>query len=238
MLVIDANRHAGLVPAMTEADTSHDAVEITLGHMEEAGIDRSVLSAVESPNYEKANRQVAEICKQHPGKFIGFARHHPAREKNLDLVLRKEIETLAFSGIMMTSQPTRRLLEVVAELRLPVLYQNELLEELHMAAQEFPQVPFIVTGLGNNTRDFAANYEAIDIARRYPNVYLTTAVLGLSEYLEIAARELGAGKLIFASDGPERDSRVERHRVRLLKLRADDEAMVLGGNLQRLLPTR
>ena len=92
--------------------------------------------------------------------------------------------------------------------------------------------------LGSNTRDFAANYEAIDIARRYPNVYLTTAALALSEYLEIAAKELGAGKLIFASDGPERDARVERHRVRLLKLRPGDEAMALGGNLERVLGRR
>jgi predicted TIM-barrel fold metal-dependent hydrolase len=55
------------------------------------------------------------------------------------------------------------------------------------------------------------------------------------EYLEIAARELGPEKLIFASSGPERDSRVERHRVRLLRLSAAAEEQVLGGNVARLL---
>ena len=55
------------------------------------------------------------------------------------------------------------------------------------------------------------------------------------EYLEIAAKELGAQKLIFASNGPEADSRVELYRVRLLKLPPAGEAMVLGGNMQRLV---
>src|SRR6202030_2007574 len=57
-LVIDANRHAG---------PSHAAVEITLRQMEQAGIGRSILT-------EESNQRIAEICKQHPGKFIGFAR--------------------------------------------------------------------------------------------------------------------------------------------------------------------
>jgi predicted TIM-barrel fold metal-dependent hydrolase len=223
-LLIDANRHAG------------EDLETTLRHMQEAGIDRSVLSAVETPDYEKANRRIAEISKQHPGKFIAFARHHPVKEQNFAALLRTECETLGFQGLVLTRQPTRAQMEVVAALKIPVLYSNEVIAELHMAAQEFPQVPFLVAGLGDAPRGWAVQYEVIGIARRYPNVYLTTAALELHEYLEIAAKELGPGKLIFASDGPERDSRVELHRVRLLKLPPAGEAMVLGGNLERLLP--
>jgi len=52
----------------------------------------------------------------------------------------------------------------------------------------------------------------------------------------MAAKELGPGKLIFGSDGPELDSRVELHKIKLLKLSADREAQVLGGNIARLLP--
>jgi predicted TIM-barrel fold metal-dependent hydrolase len=49
-------------------------------------------------------------------------------------------------------------------------------------------------------------------------------------HLEMAARELGAGKLIFGSDGPEVDSRVELYKIKLLKLPPTD-ARVLGGNV-------
>lgn len=214
-LVIDANRHAG--------DTPEAAVEITLRQMEQAGIHRSILSGISDTT---RNQQIAAMCQQHPEKLIGFATAP---------LLRREIETLGLKGLVVSKQPTRSLLETIAELRIPVLYRNDVLAELHMAAREFPQVPFIVSELGNTAPGFAAHYEAIGIARRYPNVYLTTAALEGYEYLELAARELGAQKLIFASNGPEADARVELYRVRLLKLPPAGEAMVLGGNMQRLL---
>jgi predicted TIM-barrel fold metal-dependent hydrolase len=212
--VIDANRHA--------ADTA--AVDLTLRHMEQAGISRSILSAINGTT----NQQIAEICNHHPGKFIGFAR------RNVATMVQREIESLGFKGLLVAGQPSRDLLEAVARLRIPVLYQNDVLAELHMAAQEFPQIPFIVAELGIK-RSFDAHFEAIAIARRYPNVYLTTAALIGYEYLEVAAKELDPRKLIFASNGPEADARVELYRVRLLKLPPADEAMVLGGNVQRLL---
>ena len=233
--VIDANRHAGIGFLMTGPDTSHADVEVTLRQMEQAGISRSILSAIANPDYEARNRQIAEICKQHHGKFIGFARHNPAAEKDVAAVLRREIETLGLKGLLIAGRPTRSLPDLVAELRIPVLYQNDILAELHMAAQEFPQIPFMVSELGNK-KAFDTHFEAIGIARRYPNVYLTTGALIGYEYLEIAAKELGPQKLIFASNGPEADARVELHRIRLLKLPPAGEAMVLGGNIQRLLP--
>ena len=48
--------------------------------------------------------------------------------------------------------------------------------------------------------------------------------------------ELPQEKLIFGSDGPDADSRVELYKIRLLKLPRDHEAKVLSGNLLRLLP--
>ena len=74
------------------------------------------------------------------------------------------------------------------------------------------------------------------MARRYPNVYLETSSVVFTEYLELAAKELPPEKLIFGSDGPLVDSRVELYKIRLLKLPGDHEAKVLSGNILRLLP--
>jgi len=93
-----------------------------------------------------------------------------------------------------------------------------------------------VAHLGNfASRDWAEHLAAIDAAKRYPNVYLETSSVVFWKFLEIAAKELGAGKLIFGSDGPELDSRVELYKIRLLKFGAADEARVLGGNVMKLL---
>jgi predicted TIM-barrel fold metal-dependent hydrolase len=51
----------------------------------------------------------------------------------------------------------------------------------------------------------------------------------------MAAREIPE-KLIFGSDGPDGDSRVEIHKIRLLKLPKDVERKVLGGTVRRLVP--
>jgi predicted TIM-barrel fold metal-dependent hydrolase len=44
------------------------------------------------------------------------------------------------------------------------------------------------------------------------------------------------GKLLFGSDGPETDSRVELYKIRVLKLPPEVEAQILGGTVSRLLP--
>jgi predicted TIM-barrel fold metal-dependent hydrolase len=61
-------------------------------------------------------------------------------------------------------------------------------------------------------------------------------MVGLFQFLEMAAKEVGASKLIFGSGSPEFDARVELYKIKLLKFSAADEAKVLGGNIQRLLP--
>jgi predicted TIM-barrel fold metal-dependent hydrolase len=50
----------------------------------------------------------------------------------------------------------------------------------------------------------------------------------------MAALELPADKLLFGTYAPELDPRVEIYAVKLLKLPAQKEAQVLGGNVQRL----
>jgi predicted TIM-barrel fold metal-dependent hydrolase len=67
-------------------------------------------------------------------------------------------------------------------------------------------------------------------------VYLETSSVVFFKFLEMAAEELGPNKLVFGSVGPELDSRVELHKIKLLKLPPDREAQVLGGNIARLLP--
>ena len=86
------------------------------------------------------------------------------------------------------------------------------------------------------SRDWSEHLAAIDVARRYPNVYLETSSVVFFEYLELAAKELPPEKLNFGSDGPLVDSRVELYKIRLLGLPKDKEQKVLSGNIMRLLP--
>jgi len=237
-LVIDAHCHAGHGQAMSAPWTTRADHEITLRHMEEAGIDRTIIFPIENPTYEQANREIASLCVRYPGKFIGFAKHDPEAEAGrIRTLLRREVETLGLKGLKLHKLPTREVLDTVAELGIPILYHPDKVANFHMLASEYPQIPFIVAHLGSfASGNWAEHLAAIDLARRYSNVYLDSSSVVFYKFLEMAARDLEPEKLIFGSDGPEVDSRVELYKIRLLKLPPADEAKVLGGNIRRLLP--
>jgi len=237
-LVIDAHCHAGQGQAMSAPWTTRADVEVTLRHMAEAGIDRTIIFPINNTEYEKPNQEIAEICGRYPGKFIGFAKHDPQTEGGrIRALLRREVESLGLKGLKLHRLPTREVLDTAAELRIPILYHPSKVSDFHLLASEYPRIPFIVAHLGSfASRDWTEHVAAIDIARRYQNVYLDTSSVVFFRFLEMAAKEAGPAKLIFGSDGPELDSRVELHKVKLLKLPPAEEAAVLGGNITRLLP--
>jgi predicted TIM-barrel fold metal-dependent hydrolase len=236
--VIDAHCHAGRGQAMSAPWTTRADPEITLRHMTEAGIDRTIIFPINNADYEKPNEEVAEICARHPDKFIGFAKHDPQAEAGkIRGMLKREVESLRLRGLKLHRLPTREVLDTVAELNIPILYHPEKVANFHMIAQEYPQVVLIMAHLGNfGSQNWSEHIEAIHVARLYPNVYLETSSVVFFKFLAMAAKELGPDKLIFGSDGPELDSRIELHKIKLLKLPADREAQVLGGNIARLLP--
>ena len=235
--IIDAHCHAGEGQALTAPWTTRADPEITLRHMTAAGIDQTVIFPINNADYEKPNREIAEICRRYPGKFIGFAKHDPQAEAGrIANLLKHEVRTLGLYGLKLHRLPTREVLDAVADLGIPILYHPERVSNFHMIAQEYPQVPMIMAHLGNfASREWTEHIAAIEVARRYPNVYLETSSVVFFKFLEMAARELGPDKLIFGSDGPELDSRVELHKIKLLKLGPEAEAKVLGANIAKLL---
>ena len=238
--VIDAHCHAGRGQALSAPWTTSADPELTLRHMAEAGIDQTVIFPINNAEYEKPNQEIAEICGRYPGKFIGFAKHDPQTEAGrIARLLQHEVGSLGLQGLKLHRLPTREVLDAVAELGIPVLYHPERVSNFHIIAAEYPQVPLIMAHLGNfASREWTEHMAAIDVARRYPNVYLETSSVVFFKFLDMAARELGPDKLIFGSDGPEVDTRVELHKLKLLKLGPEAEAKVLGGNIARLLPKR
>ena len=70
---------------------------------------------------------------------------------------------------------------------------------------------------------------------RYPNVYADTSGVRRFDYIVQAVRRAGARKLLFGSDGPWLHPGLELHKIRLLGLAPEEQALILGGNAQRLI---
>jgi len=61
----------------------------------------------------------------------------------------------------------------VAELGIPILYHPERVSNFHMIASEYPRLTMIMAHLGNfASRGWTEHIAAIEVARRYPNVWV------------------------------------------------------------------
>jgi uncharacterized protein len=247
--VIDCHVHLGTADQMIVPwNTVGDPEEI-LRNMRKGNIDQSVIFPMTNPNwygnFELANREIVQICRRYPGKFIGFAKHDAAQEKGrIRDLLRKEIIDLGLRGYKShRPQPTLEVMETVAELKIPYLYHPATVADLVTVARDFPTVDMIMAHAGPYNRlaskSVQSRLEAIEAAKTHANIYLETSRATETSLLEKALQEAGPAKLCFGSDAPDCDSRLEAFKIRnamaTLNIPKDQQAMVLGGNLLKLL---
>jgi uncharacterized protein len=235
--VIDCHAHAGHAPELTDPWTAIASPEEILKRNAEAGIDQSVIFPISQETFARANQEIADICRRYAGKFIGYAKHDPDNERGkIRQMLLHECHDLGLRGLKLHKRPGPEILDVVAELGIPIIYHPGSVSLFYDIARNYPTVDFILAHLGSDlSNDWREHIAAIELARAYPNVYLDTGAVMLTRYIEQAVEQLGPAKIIFGSDEPEVDCRLEIYKIRMLKLGKEDEQMILGGNIARLL---
>jgi predicted TIM-barrel fold metal-dependent hydrolase len=241
--VIDAHCHAGKGLNYGKGDpasapwTTYNDPKWVLRQAEEAGIDQSIIFPISNTTYDKANEEIASYVRQYPGRLLGFAKHDPKAEAGkIRALLTREVRELGLKGLKLHAVPTPEILEAVAELRIPILMHPPRVEDCLEVVRTHPKISFILAHLGSfASQNWKDHIRAIEAAKQLPNLYLETSSVVFFEYLERAARELPADQLLFGSDGPLVDARVELYKIRLLRLPRDKEEKVVGGNIRRLL---
>jgi uncharacterized protein len=240
-MIIDCHCHAGKGDGLTGPWDTDAPLERYMRRAAQAGIDRSVLFAAFHSDYAVANRQVARIVASRPKRFYGFAFGHAERDRGrvYDLV-QIAVAQYGFVGIKVhryDARITREVCEVARAFSLPVLY--DLIAEVSIAellATEYPEVNFIFPHLGSFADDWRAQLTLIDHLVRHPNLYADTAGVRRFDLLEQAVKRAGAHKILFGSDGPWLHPAVELAKIHALHLTPTEAALVLGGNLLRLIP--
>ncbi len=241
--VIDIHCHAGkgvnYGAARDTADpwTTFNDPRWLIAQADAAGVDTCVIFPITNRTYEAANREIARYVKRFPGRFIGFAKHDAKTEAGrIGQMLRQEVEQLGLRGLKLHGIPSDEMLRAAAELEIPMLVHPPAVDPLVDVAKRWPSINFILAHLGSfASQNWRQHLAAIRAARLVRNLYVETSSLVFFPYLERAAREVPAEKLLFGSDAPLVDMRVELYKIRLLNLRPADERLVLGGNAARLL---
>jgi predicted TIM-barrel fold metal-dependent hydrolase len=239
-MIVDCHCHTGKGDRMTAPWNTDAPIVPYLRRAAAAGIDKTVVFSVFHTDYERGNRQVARIVARYPERLIGFVMVHASRDAGrIASMVRHAVHHWDFRGIKvhgLESAPTREVCEAAREFRLPVLVDVGMKPEIvDMVAPQFRGVNFIVAHLGSFIGDWKAHQRVIDQLVRHPNVYADTSSVRHFDYLVDAIRRAGARKILFGSDGPWMHPGLEIHKIELLHLTPKARAMVLGGNILRLM---
>jgi hypothetical protein len=174
------------------AQITDGAIDRLLREMDEAGIDKTVLLALDasiaftpSITLRDYNDYVADIVRRHPDRIIGFAGIDPRRGKEAvvelqrcyDLGLRG-LKLWTLTGFYPDDERYYPLYEKVAELKLPILVHTGMgppgtylkyNQPVHVdkVAVDFPEINIIMAHLGDPWVD-----EAITMVIKNPNVYV------------------------------------------------------------------
>jgi predicted TIM-barrel fold metal-dependent hydrolase len=239
-VIIDCHCHAGTGDGLTGPWDTSAPVGEHLRRAARAGITHTVVFSAFHSDYAVANREVARIVASRPGRLTGFAFVHPERDRGrVRAMVREMVEEHGFRGIKVhryDARITREVCETARALRLPILY--DVMGEVapvELLATEYPSVPFIIPHLGSFADDWRAQQALVDHLVRHPNVFTDTSGVRRFDLLATAVRRAGAHKVLFGTDGPWLHPAVELTKVRALRLPPEEEALVLGGNVRRLL---
>lgn len=221
----------------------------------EAGVDRAVVWSIWNPSRE-SNDLTLRAYERYPEFFIPFGHLRPTDSYWRD-ELRRVAEELGWRGLKLhigefTVSHAQRvkdlssryfkgvdadsLFEVIGEAQdyglivvVDVSGRYDVAEEL---AKRFRRKPIVIPHLGGDIRLLESFCK---LARSYEHIYLDTSFIHVYRVISEAVALAGADKLIWGSDGYWMHPVVELMKVKVLKLRKEDEEKILGGNILRIL---
>src|SRR5580765_2468654 len=124
-MIVDCHCHAGKGDILTAPWNTDAPLGAYLQRAEAAGIDKTIVFPLFHSNYSEANRQVADLVARNPGRLIGFAFVHPARDAGrIGDMVRQAVTEWRFRGIKVHGSermPTREVCQAAEDFRVPLL---------------------------------------------------------------------------------------------------------------------
>jgi len=196
-------------------------IETMISQMDDAGIAKSIIYAVEAPIVYASNEYVNKLCAKFSDRLIGFASVDPLAGNAIE-ILDHAVNKLGLKGLKLhpplqnffiNDEKVFPVYEKALELNIPVVFHvgttpfgslcrlsqaNPLLVD--DVAVEFPGLRIMLTHLGTLWHN-----ESFMVVEKNPNVFIDTAAY-LYEIKDLLTLNLidriGADKIIFGTDYP------------------------------------
>ena len=249
-MIIDAHAHL--------SDTSYGNLKLYLEQLKEAGVDRGVtvpggtLDVRKMTDYVTGkakpeslipnNDYVAQACIAHPEQLTGLMNLDP-HEENVVSKLEKGFKN-GFCGLKLSPMTHQFSFssKAVAELASTCgahgfpLYSHVVFSpgssttKYIALAKQFPKTNFILGHMGFGPAD----REGLEAAMELNNFFLETSS-GSFLHIKESIAKAGPRKIIFGSEFPLSNPKVELTKILVLKLSDADRDRILGGNIKELL---
>jgi predicted TIM-barrel fold metal-dependent hydrolase len=194
-----------------------------------------------------ANELVAEAARREP-RLIGLARVDPNLGEEAVMELERALLSLGLRGLFLhpweenfriNGPRVEPLMERCAANAVPVMIATGYpwvseAAQIGDLARRFPNVSILMTHGGQINISGLGQADAIEVLRRHGNVSIETSGVYRQDFLEDVARELGPERVLFGSNSPRMDVRLEIERVRWANLPDPARALILGDNARRL----
>ena len=245
--VIDSHVHLKHGDAARTEFTAGAIVEV----MDKAGIDKSIVFAMcttTKRSIEMAERAVAEF----PDRLIPYAYALPHYERPVLKELESALAGRLFRGIKIHAGECTLadyiidpVLKLADRFGAPCLIDAAgNLAAARRLAETFPKNSIIFAHMGAYGTTNAKLVDSfIKLAEDHDRVRLDLSGVALESKIGEAVRRVGAGKLVWGTDGPYAHpdlvtfARTELEKVRRLPISQSEKDDILGGNIARLLKT-
>jgi len=221
-------------------------VEDHLVLMDKYGIDKRCVSWWQPMNApDEGNIKIAEVIKEYPERFLGFAVINPRwYQLAVDEVVKAK-EKLGMVGLKFhpaachyhsDSPCLNKVMEKGIELEFPMLFHCGADEYSHprnlgKLAARFPEATIIMAHMGEE-----AWFEAISTAGEYPNIILdTTGSQNWYRILNFALDIVGEDRIVFGMDFPAYNMGPELAKVTEADITEEQKEKILGKNAAKIL---
>jgi hypothetical protein len=224
----------------------YDPPETIIRLMDEAGIDKSIIMTYgDAPDVEGSLEYIAEAVQKYPDRLIGYARMNPRGGEEAHRLFEKAMEEYGFKGLKLhpvgnlchpVEPQTIELIRLARRYHAPVLFhcgdeELTLPLQIEQAAEECPDATIIMGHMGG----YFHWPDAIRAAERRDNLMLDTSALPYPQAIKEAVERIGSSRVLYASDGPGCDPRIEVHKVRMANLPSEDQEAVFHRSIEAIL---
>jgi uncharacterized protein len=237
----------------SEAPTEQLPVSLTVAMLDQANVDRMMISAWEAPrNTMISNEEVADFVSQAPDRLVGVGSVNLSKPMDAVAEVHRCVHEYGFKAIrvlpwLWEKPPTDRLFYPVytacVEEGIPFCTQightgplmpSEVGRPIYLdqVALDFPDLVIVGGHIG-----YPWTEEAIAVATKHQNVYIDTSAYTAKRYPTELVRFMqtnGGSKVLFGTNYPMITADKALRGVDSLQLSDENKAAFLGGNAQKV----